>query len=53
MREATYLREQARECRSAARKAQDRRDSQALMQLARYYEERAAQLDPDKAAALH
>lgn len=41
MDDCDYMREQARECRTAALRAQSRPERQGLMQLARYYETEA------------
>lgn len=53
MREAEYLREQARQCVAAAREAQSRNDGRALMQLARYYERQADKLDTGTLKVMH
>ena len=48
MREADYLREQAKECRSAALQNARAEDARALRQLARYYEDQAAKLETNR-----
>ena len=53
MREAEYLREQARQCQAAARDTQSRNDNRALMQLARYYERQADRLDTGTLKVMH
>ena len=53
MREAEYLREQARQCLAAARDTQSRNDGRALIQLARYYERQADRLDTGTLKVMH
>jgi hypothetical protein len=47
MDDCDYMREQARECRTAALRAQNRPERQGLMQLARYYEAEAGRKGSD------
>ena len=51
MDDCDYMREQARECRTAALRAQSRPERQGLMQLARYYEGEAGRNGGDGARA--
>jgi len=48
MKESDYFREQAKECRSAASQNGRSDEVRALRQLARYYEDQAAKLDPPR-----
>ncbi len=45
MEKCEYLKSQARECRTAALRAESRPERQGLMQLARYYEAEAGRAD--------
>jgi hypothetical protein len=45
MENCEYLKSQARECRTAALRAESRPERQGLMQLARYYEAEAGRAD--------
>lgn len=52
MREAEYLREQAQECRVTAQKRGTKKDRDALLQLASYYEKEASRLDANSLRAM-
>ncbi len=53
MKEADYLREQARECRKHAGEAPTQADRRALRQLAGYYEKEANRLAAGMLKAMH
>ena len=53
MKEADYLREQARDCRKQAGQAATSLDRRALRQLAGYYEKEANRLDAGTLKILH
>jgi hypothetical protein len=45
MKESEFLREQAKECRSAAMRNAQAQEARGLRQLARYYDEQAEKLE--------
>ena len=53
MKEADYLREQARECRKQAGRAASFTDKRALRQLADYYDKEAGKLDAGTLKVMH
>jgi hypothetical protein len=48
MKESEFFREQARECRATALQKDRSEEARALRQLARYYDEQAAKVEPPR-----
>jgi hypothetical protein len=53
MKESQYLREQARECATAAQQTKDQASRRSLLQLAGYYEKEANKLDAGTLKVMH